>query len=80
MRRICEIKLHSKQLKPIITFDDVFSKCKLQNTDKKKKFDARNAIVKFFEHLKAQNFITDFEFKKEGRELNKFSFTFDPQE
>lgn len=77
MRRICEIKLHS-QLKPTITFDDVFSKCKVNANDKKKKFDARNVIIKFFEHLKSQNFISDFEVKKEGREFSKISFSFVP--
>ena len=78
MRRICEIKLHPKQLKPTITFDDIFSKCKLQNAGKKKKFDARNVIIKFFEHLKAQNFITDFEVKKERGKFSKIAVSFGP--
>ena len=78
MRRVCEIKLHSKQLKPTITFDDVFSKCKVDSSDKKK-FDARNIIIKFFEHLKAQNFISDFHVKKEGKSFSKISFSFDLQ-
>ena len=78
MRRICEIKLHS-QLKPTITFNDVFSKCKVNADDKKKRQRARNVIIKFFEHIKAQNFISDFQVKKEGREFSKISFSFDSQ-
>ena len=80
MRRICEIKLHSKQLKPTITFDDIFSKCKVEGANIRKKHqDARNVIFKFFEHLKAQNFISDFQVKKEGGKFSKITFTFDPQ-
>ena len=78
MRRICEIKLH-KQLTPTITFDDVFSKCKVDSSDKKKRQDARNVIIKFLEHLKVQNFISDFHVKKEGKAFSKISFSFDNQ-
>lgn len=60
MRRICEIKLH-KNLTPTITFDDVFSRCRISNCPRNVKMDARNAIVKLCEHLKSQNFISDFE-------------------
>lgn len=60
MRRICEIKLH-KQMIPTITFDDVFAKCRMENSTRDTKRDARNAIVKLFEHLKENNFISDFE-------------------
>lgn len=63
MRRICEIKLH-KQLVPTITFADVFKKCRMENSPRKTKMDARNAIQKLFEHLKENNFITDFELVK----------------
>ena len=79
IRCICEIKLH-KNLAHTITFDDVFSKCNLQNADKKKKFDARNVIIKFFEHLKSQKFIKDFQVKKEGGKFSKIAFTFDLQD
>ena len=79
MRRICEIKLHS-QLKPTITFNDVFSKCKVNSSDKSARQDARNVIIKFFEHLKAQNFITDFQVKKDGREFSKITFNLCPTE
>ena len=78
MRRICEIKLH-KQLTPTITFDDVLSKCRVDSSNKKKRQDARNVIIKFLEHLKAQNFISDFHVKKEGGKFSKITFSFDPQ-
>ena len=77
MRRICEIKLHSKQLTPTITFDDVFQKCKLNSADKKKRQRARDVIIKLFEHLKSQNFISDFDIKKDGGKFTKISFTFE---
>ena len=73
MRRVCEIKLH-KNMTPTITFDDVFSKCKVDSSDKFKREDARNAVIKFLEHLKGQKFITDFEVKK--RENVKYGMTF----
>ena len=74
MRRICEIKLHSKQLKPTITFEDVFTKCRLGNANKFKREDARNSILKFFEHLKEQNFITNFEVVKRGNSIYAITF------
>lgn len=75
IRRICEIKLH-KNLAPTITFSDVFSKCRLGNADRHKQLDARNAILKFLEHLKGQNFITDFEVKKRGNAIYGVTFSF----
>ena len=75
MRRICEIKLH-KKMTPTITFNDVFSKCRLSNANKFKREDARNAIIKFLEHLKGQKFITDFEVKKRGNAIYGVTFTF----
>ena len=75
MRRICEIKLH-KNMTPTITFDDVFKRCRLSNANKFKREDARNAILKFLEHLKGQNFITDFEVKKRGNAIYGVTFTF----
>ena len=75
MRRICEIKLH-KNMTPTITFHDVFSKCKLGKTDRHKQLDARNAILKFLEHLKGQKFIIDFEVKKHGNAIYSVILSF----
>ena len=75
MHRICEIKLH-KNLTPTITFDDIFERCRLNNADKYKRADARKAIFKLFEYLKAQNFILEFEVKKRGNAIHGVTFTF----
>ncbi|MBQ9486519.1 MAG: hypothetical protein IJU91_01785, partial [Selenomonadaceae bacterium] len=61
-----------------ITFDDVFSKCKVNGTNIRKKHqDARNVIIKFLEHLKTQNFISDFDVKKERGKFSKITFKFE---
>ena len=65
LRRICEIKLH-KNLAPTITFDDFFKRCRLSKVSCDQEHNARKTIIKFLEHLKSQNFITDFEVKKRG--------------
>ena len=75
IRRICEIKLH-KNLARTITFDDVFQKCRMGNINKHKKLDARNSIIKFFEHLQSQNFITDFKVTKRKNVIYGISFSF----
>ena len=75
IRRICEIKLH-KQLKPTITFDDVFSKCRLDKVSRDQQYNARNAIIKFLEHLKSQNFISNVEVKKRGNAIYGVTFSF----
>ena len=75
MRRICEIKLH-KNMTPTITFDDIFKRCRLNNADKYKREDARKAIFKLFEYLKAQNFILELEVKKRGNAIHGVTFTF----
>lgn len=74
MRRICEIKLH-KQMTPTITFDDVFTKCRMTNSPRNVKMDARNAIVKLFQHLKEQNFITDFQLVQARNKFVSVKFT-----
>ncbi len=75
IRRICEIKLH-KNLARTITFDDVFSKCRLGKVNRDQEYNARNAVVKFFEHLKAQNCIADFKITKRRNIIYGISFTF----
>ena len=65
IRRIAEIKLH-KNLQPTITFADVFKKCNLDKANRHKQFDARNAIIELFEHLKIQKFIKSYEILKHG--------------
>lgn len=75
MRRICEIKLH-KQLAPTLTFDDIFKKCRIDTASPKVKFDARNIITRFFEHLRSKNFIDDFSVVKlHGKKFHSVTFS-----
>ena len=76
MRRICETKLH-KQLPPTITFDDVFKRCGIADADKRKKFYAREVILKLFAHLKDKNFIDSFIQIKQGVTAYSVKFSFD---
>ena len=75
MCRILEIKLH-KQLKPILTFDDIFIKCRIINSSLKTKMDARNTVEEFFKHLQAQSFIKDFELTKFRQKFYSITFSF----
>ena len=74
MRRICEIKLH-KNLTPTITFDDVFTKCRIIDCHREIKADARNNIIKLFQHLKDKNFIKDFELVSFRSKFTSIKFT-----
>ena len=74
MQRIQEIKLH--KLMPIITFDDVFHKCRIVNASRKTKLDARNTIVEFLEHLKKHSEIKDFELTKKGNAFYSVKFSY----
>ena len=74
MQRIQEIKLH--KLMPIITFDDVFHKCRIVNASRKTKLDARNTIVEFLEHLKKHSEIKDFELTKKGNAFYSIKFSY----
>ncbi|MBR0061695.1 MAG: hypothetical protein IJP68_09490, partial [Selenomonadaceae bacterium] len=68
MRRVAEIKLH-KNMRKIITFADVFQKCRIENAHREIKNRAREVIIKFFEHLQAERFIKSFEAIKENTSL-----------
>lgn len=73
LRRIVEVKKH-RQLTPTITFDDLFSKCRLDNINRKKKLDARQTVLDFFQHLKSEKFIKDFEPVKHGNFFYSITF------
>ncbi|MBE8954922.1 MAG: hypothetical protein SR2Q5_04520 [Quinella sp. 2Q5] len=73
--RVLEIKLH-KQLTPSIIFADVFQKCRILNASRDKKCDARNIIVKLFEHLQAENLVKTFQINKKGVSPYSIYFTF----
>lgn len=68
IRRVAEIKLH-KNMRKIITFADVFQKCRIENAHREIKNRAREVIIKLFEHLQAKGFIKSFEPVKENNSL-----------
>ena len=74
LTRVLEVKLH-KQLTPTVTFDDVFDKCRITNASRDLKMNARNIIIKFFEHLQEKEIIQSFELNKQrnARQNVKFS-------
>ena len=74
LNRILEVKLH-RQLTPVITFADVFNKCRLEDANRKKKFDARKTIVTFFEHLKKKKVIRSFTPVKKSNSLSAIKFS-----
>lgn len=74
IRRICEIKLH--HMTPAITFDDVFQKCRMLDSPRKIKLDARNAIVNLFQYLKDKNFISHFELIKKRLTFISIKFAY----
>ena len=74
MLRVQEIKLH--KMIPVITFDDVFHKCRIDNADNKKKLRAREIIIEFLEHLKKHSEIKDFELTKKGNAFYSVKFSY----
>ena len=73
IRRITEIKLH-KNMRNIITFADVFRKCRLEQAHREIKNRAKEIIIKFFKHLQAAKFIKSFEAVKEKNSLYSIHF------
>jgi hypothetical protein len=63
MIRIVET-LGSRKLTPIITFADIFEKCRLQDATRKAKMIVRNAIIGVMENFFCAGLIKDFELKK----------------
>lgn len=73
--RVMEIKKH-KQLQPVLTFDDIFKKARIDDKDNKAKKRARENILQFFEHLQVQGVINSFELSKKGNAFYSIKFTF----
>lgn len=76
LRRVEEIIKHPKQLKPILTFDDIFTKCRIENAHREIKSRAREYLDKFFAHLQEKGVIKSYEFTKKGRTFHSIKFTF----
>lgn len=75
IRRVAEIKAHGKQLTATITFVDVFEKCRIKNTSNDTKMNARNVLIKFFEHLQTKGYIKSFEITKKGNAFHAIKFS-----
>ena len=75
MIRVQEILAH-KQMRPIVTFNDVFEKCRLENADRKTKLRAREFMLNFFEHLKQESIIRDFKLTKKGNAFHSIEFSY----
>ena len=75
MRRVQECSLHRKQLTPTITLADYFKKLRIENAHAQVKKDAREVLVIFFEHLKAQGVIETFKVRKKGNAFDAVEFT-----
>lgn len=73
MRRVQEISIH-RQLRTIITFDDVFCKCRIENAHLQVKKDAREVVITFFEHLKDKGVVKSFEVTKHGNSFYSIEF------
>ena len=74
MLRVQEIKLH--KMMPVITFDDVFHKCRIDNASSDKKMNARNITIEFMNHLKSHSEIKDFEVTKKGNTFYSVKFSY----
>lgn len=74
MNRIQEIKLH--HMTPTLTLDDIFKKCRIENSSRDTKMNARNSIEKFFAHLQDKVEIKSFEWTKKGNKFYSLKFKF----
>lgn len=75
LRRVLEILAHPKQMVPIITFADVFQKCRLNNASRKKKLDVRETILGLFDNLHTQGLIDSPQLNKQGASPYSVSFS-----
>ena len=76
MVRLQEIKLH--KLTPIITFEDVFKKCRIENAHGEIKRRARETIIAFIKHMKSKLEITNFEVTKQQNSFHSIRFSYTP--
>ena len=72
MRRVWESIAHT-QMHPVLTFDDLFENCRLENVDRKTRLRAREFLIAFFEHLQNKNVINSFCFNKKGTGFQSIS-------
>ena len=74
LRRVLEIIAHN--MTATLTFGDIFEKCRIENASQKTKLDARNSLIKLFEHLKTKSLIKDFTILKKRNAFYSIKFTY----
>lgn len=74
IQRVLEIVKHN--LTPSITFDDIFKKCNLTDTDRMKKSRIRTEIIELLTCLKNGGDIDSFTLKKDGNKYHSIEFSF----
>ena len=72
MSRVQEIKLH--KMHRTLTFTDIFAKARIADADPKTKSDARNTLIKLFEHLQTMGTIRSFSVTKDGNTFHAIKF------
>ena len=76
LRRVFECIKHKKQFKPILTLEDIFKKCRIENAHREIKSRAREYLDVFFKHLQEKGVIKSFEWTKKGNKFYAVKFTF----
>lgn len=76
LRRVLEIKQHSKNLKPILTLEDIFTKLRITDKPNVIKLRAREYLDKFFAHLQDKGEIKSYTWTKKGNKFYSIEFTF----
>lgn len=74
MNRIQEIKLH--RMTPVITFADVFQKCRIIDADNKKKLRVRGLILDFFNSLQENSEVKNFKITKKKNAFYSIMFSY----
>lgn len=72
--RVFEIIAHN--MPPTVTFDDIFTKCRISANAREAKVDARTVVKTTFEHLKTNGVVKSFELVKKGVAVYAIKFTF----
>lgn len=74
VRRVAECKQH--KMTPTLTLDDIFTKCRIADTSRKTKLDARKTIDKLFAHLQKKGFIKSYDWRKKDGKFDAVTFTY----
>lgn len=75
-RRVFEIRKHRRNMSPILTLDDIFTKCRIKDASKSTKQDARETLEKIFAHLQSKGEIKSYEWSKKGKSFYSIKITY----